>query len=150
EKKPPDKTPDPPSKEVLAKAIQDVERLKGKIHYDEKNDHTVDRIDFHDVPVKDDDLTFLKAFVNLRELELVNTQVTGPGLKHLEGLPKLQRVVLIGSPVGDGALAYLRSLPKLGYLSLSRTQVTDAGLVHLDGMSQLRVLFLSSTAASDK
>jgi hypothetical protein len=129
-----ERRPEPPSKDAVAKAIQEVERLKGKVEYDtESPEKPVIRVEFHSVPIKDDDLAPLKAFIHLHILELEYTEVTGPGLKVLENFPDLQKLLLIGSPVGDPALVYLKRLPKLHTLSLSRTHITDAGLANLEG-----------------
>ncbi len=56
-------------------------------------------------------LAKLKGLVDLRELDLSRTQVTGKGLENLTGLPKLARLNLSNTPrIGEDALPVLHTL----------------------------------------
>ena len=50
----------------------------------------------------------------------------------LEGLTRLQRLVLTGTQVTDAGLVHLKGLTGLQELWLGDTQVTDAGLAELN------------------
>jgi len=120
--------------------------------------------------VRDDDLVRLKAFPNLRSVELPNKQfVTDAGLAHLaahnqleelclngtkvsaagvvrfvKGRTNLQRLELSGVPLRDDDLASLKDLTELCVLSLRGTLVTDKGVEHLQAFPKLRWLNLDT------
>ena len=50
------------------------------------------------------------------------------GLRHLQGLKKLQRLYLGGTSVSNIGVGYVQALGHLEVLDLSDTLVTDAGL----------------------
>ena len=80
-----------PTKEAVAKARAEIEKLGGTFPDDEKDPQKpVLHITFNNVPIKDADLVHLKAFIHLEKLDLYQTQVTGKGLENLEGFPDLQ------------------------------------------------------------
>ncbi len=93
-----------------------------------------------------DDLPRLKA---LKRIQLLGTNVTGPGLDVFRGLTQVQAVDLSNSPVTDAGLAAIVSLGQLVTLNLSGTKVTDAGLSQLASLKSLRILDLSNTAVTD-
>lgn len=78
-------------------------------------------------------------------LNLLGTQTTNEGLKHLAKLKNLERLHLARTKVGDSGLAHLAALTNLEYLNLYETKVSDAGLVHLKKLSKLEKLFLWQT-----
>ena len=75
--------------------------------------------------------------------------VKGPGLKHLEGLLRLESLALQGTWVTDEGLKPLKNFKQLQLLILSNTTVTDAGLDHLKQISSLRTLMLTGTKVTD-
>ncbi len=62
---------------------------------------------------------------------LSGTKVTGSGLKHLVGLPKLRILRLENTPLGDNAVAGLAGLKVLKSLDLEGSKVTAEGLARL-------------------
>jgi endonuclease YncB( thermonuclease family) len=124
--------------------------------------------------VTDNDLVHLKAFPDLRTVELPSKPITDAGLEQLAALPrleeldlawskvtaggtarlvkgltKLQRLGLSGVPLRDEDLAGLKGLTDLRDLSLRGSLVTDGGLEHLGPFTKLRALSLMSTGVSD-
>lgn len=71
-------------------------------------------------------------------------------LAYVKSLPKLKRLMLLGTSVTDDGLAHLTELNQLEELGLENTQVTDAGLVHLKKMTNLKRLILIGTQVSEK
>ena len=91
-----------------ARAIADIERLRGKVIYDYKAPgRLVEAVDFS------------------------GTKVTDAGLEHLKGLTTLQGLILAGTKVGDAGMEHLKGLTNLRWLVLSGTKVSDAGMKHL-------------------
>ena len=82
-------------------------------------------------------------------VDLHNTQVTDAGLRHLEGLSKLQKVSLNDTKVTDAGLEHLKGLTSLETLDLANTRVTDAGLEHLKRLTKLQSLNLVNTRVTD-
>ncbi len=66
-------------------------------------------------------------------------------LKHLQPIPRLRVLSLIGTSVGDSDLVHLRSLENLELLILTNTHVTDEGIVHFAALQKLRVVNLGGT-----
>jgi endonuclease YncB( thermonuclease family) len=123
----------------------------------------------------DDDLARLKAFPNLRSLDVPSApKVTDAGLRHLAGLNRLvelnvnwtgvtaegvvrlvkgrllmERLEIGGVPFRDEDLAAMRGIPDLRELSLRATRITDEGLGQLVRFEKLRSLSLMSTGISD-
>ena len=75
-------------------------------------------------------------------------RVTSDDWRHLESMPRLNTLDLIGAAIGDADLPRLRGLPRLSHLYLDRTRITDAGLAHLVGLN-IEHLELEGTAISD-
>ena len=90
----------------------------------------------------DAELARLGKLVDLRQLHLNATPVTGAGLAHLKQLPKLANLYLSGAPVGDDGAAHLGAMPWLKHLDLSATQITDDGLQHIGKLKGLTDLTL--------
>src|SRR6478672_8821722 len=65
--------------------------------------------------VTDDDLVHLKAFPNVRSVELPNKQfVTDAGLAHLAGLDQLEELCLNGTKVSaEGVVRFVKGRTKL-------------------------------------
>jgi internalin A len=99
--------------------------------------------------INDFDLTSLRHFPSLRQLELASTQVTDAGLKELKELKNLQTLQLAGAGITDAGLKELREFKNLKHLHLSGTAITDAGLKELREHKTLVVLHLNGTSLTD-
>jgi endonuclease YncB( thermonuclease family) len=165
--------------EPQRKAVAALQRLEPAITYDEsKPGRPVIAVRFPPntlAKVTDDDLLHLKAFSNLRSLDVPSSpKITDAGLEHLAGLRPLvelnvnwtrvsaagvvglvrgrrmmQRLEVAGVNVRDDDLAMLKGLPNLQRLSLRATRVTDKGLENLKPLADLRILSLMNTGIGD-
>jgi hypothetical protein len=70
-------------------------------------------------------------------------------MEHVESLPRLKMLRLLGANITDDGLRHLAVLTVLEELSLTRTQVGDAGLEHVQGLTKLRRLNLYATNITD-
>jgi hypothetical protein len=139
-----------PVDEKQARAIAAVERLGGKVQFDENSPgRPVCSIDFSDAKISDKALKNLDSLPQLKVLILSGTRVTDAGLVHLEGLRLLTGLMLDGTPVTDAGLQYLDDLSCLERLGLIGTRVTDAGLEHLKRLKRLRGISLMRTKVTN-
>jgi len=70
-----------------AKALVEIERLGGKVPFDEKSRaKSVIGVNLSGTKVTDAGLEHFKGLTQLQELCLTDTKVTGAGLEHLKGL----------------------------------------------------------------
>jgi Leucine-rich repeat (LRR) protein len=123
------------------------------------------------VPLRDEDMAFLKRLTKLERLqlpadeltdawlvyiadlkgltslELYRMAVTSDGLRHLRGLTNLTVLNLHGTRVTD--LSELRPLSKVGVLCLAYTSAGDAALASLRGWPSLYALDLRKTSVTD-
>jgi len=77
----------------------------------------------------------LAGLTELSELNVDGLQtLTGPGLEHLKGLPRLTELNLFTTGVADAGLANLKDVKQLTKLTLPE-RIGDAGLSHLDAPS---------------
>lgn len=65
---------------------------------------------------------------HLKELTLADAAITARGIRHLQGLRKLQRIDLDNCPIGDAGLEELAKLQSLRLVTLEGTQATFGGL----------------------
>lgn len=103
-----------------------------------------------DASLTDEDLNLFLPLVDLQEIDLSGTEITGSGLTHMSGLVGLQRLYLDGAGLTDVGLAAIGKLNGLTGLSVSETEITDAGLAHLKNLKKLKVLNLGDTGITDK
>src|SRR3954449_3990893 len=68
----------------------------------------------------------LAPFTNLEALDLVYCPVDDRGLKQIQGLTKLRKLLLRDAVIGDEALQNLSGLVNLEHLDLGGTRITDA------------------------
>jgi Leucine-rich repeat (LRR) protein len=87
----------------------------------------------------------LRAFPNLRRLDVSGCPVRGPGLTTLKELPELRELILACPTLTDLFAEELGGLRRVERLSLAGSSLTDAGLKHLGGLAQLRDLDLRGT-----
>lgn len=102
---------------------------------------------------RDDDLTYLINFNNLKCLEIINPYRTfgSNGLELINYFDKIENLALRECIwIGYKALDNISSLTNLEFLDLSQTgqYQIDAGLVHLGKLINLKTLNLSCTAIS--
>jgi uncharacterized protein YjbI with pentapeptide repeats len=132
-----------------AKAIAEIEKLGGKVTFDEKSrEKSVIGVNLSGTTVTDAGLEHLKGLTQLQELSLTDTKVSGAGLEHLKELTNLQRLDLMHTEVTDAGLEGLKELTNLKGLNLWGTKVTDAGLERLRGLTKLQWLNLLGTAVT--
>lgn len=110
---------------------------------------TVVGVDLHQTQITDLDLAQLKAFPNLRILNLYNTHITDAGLANVANLTGLQTLHLGNTEVTDAGMRYLQALPALRELGLTHTKVSDQGLACLANMKGLTELTLSGGQITD-
>ncbi len=123
---------------------------------------------------QDADLTRINhALSGLEDLTLIESRITGEGMKHLNGLENLQtimidgcqanelgftnlsrlknieEVVIIGLGVTDANLDHIGEIPNLRRLTLWNTNISDHGLRHLRELNRLEFLNLNSPRLGD-
>ncbi len=87
---------------------------------------------------------------SLRRLNLIYTNIKGPGLGYCRNMRFLERLDLGANvDLGDAAMNFLKPMASLEMLRLWDTKVSDAGLESLVELKRLRWLYLSGTAISD-
>jgi hypothetical protein len=103
--------------------------------------------------VTDEGLKVIGKLVGLESLYLVETKATDEGLIHLQGLDELVYLRLEGTAggqqLGDAGLKQVRELPRLRKLTLYGKRFTDQGLAHLESLPQLRELWMLNTAITN-
>jgi len=139
---------------VASSIISEVERLGGKVEFDETlADRPITKIDLHSTQITDADLAFLdtakKALRSLRYLDLRLTHVGDAGVFHLRHLTSLETLNLFRTNLSDQGLANIKHLTRLQTLLIGGTKVTDAGLIHLKGFTELKKLSLFQTQVTD-
>ena len=110
---------------------------------------TVVGVDLHKTQTLDADLLQLKAFPNLRTLNLYGTHVTDAGLENISSLRTLQTLRLANTEITDAGLLSLQKLPDLRELGLTHTKITDGGCATLATMKTLTELSLSGSQITD-
>ncbi len=94
------------------------------------------------------DLATIAKFKNLKDLHLGDTRIRADGIKHLEGLEKLERLNLGENIWLDDSAFEDFNLPKLKSISLgSNLRLTDKSIQNLARMPTLE--FVSVTATKD-
>ena len=85
----------------------------------------------------------MKSLVNLQELTLKKTLVTGAGLKeNLQGHQNLLYLSLQDCPIVDSDIIHLKQLTGLRSIKLVNTNVTEAGVAELrDGLPNAYIHF---------
>ena len=82
----------------------------------------------------DNDMEVLTELDRLKDLTILESQITDAGLVHLEGLANLKSLTIGSTTITDAGLVHLKGLKNLTRLKLYCNQVSDAGLVHLKGL----------------
>ena len=92
----------------------------------------------------------LAPFTNLEALDLVYCPVDDEGLKQMQGLTKLRKLLLRDAVISDEGLRNLGGLVNVEQLDLGGTKITDAGVAHLRGMTKLKKLNLQGAVLTDE
>jgi uncharacterized membrane protein len=88
-------------------------------------------LNLNKIPVKDDDLTVIAQFSNLRTLNLSFTAVTGAALRHLLSLRNLRQLSLSGIPLKEADVKALAKLPELTHIYLWNSGIDPAAIAGL-------------------
>jgi hypothetical protein len=67
------------------------------------------------------------------------------GMSEIVRLPKLKRLVLVGTDIGDAGMRHVGALTELEELDLWGTSVSDASVDVLAGLQKLKKLYLTDT-----
>ena len=101
----------------------------------------------------DDGLIHLQDLYHLRDLYLIQCDVTDRGLQHVGELSGLEVLFLVETRATDAGLVHLQELKELVACRLEGTaegrEFTDAGLPHLKGLSELQDLTLYGEGFTD-
>ncbi len=72
---------------------------------------------------------FLKALINLRQLDLSHTRIMSTSLNPLRGAPNLEELDISGTGINDSILAILPKIP-----ALKRVNVTGTSLSNIEDL----------------
>jgi hypothetical protein len=127
------------------KAIEEVRSVGGQITRDMAPAFApVVSILFFRVDLKDEGLAKLKDLKGLRELEFNDVPISGKGLKHLAGLPRLRRLTLFNLPqFTEAGIAEVGKLTQLRALKLE-VPVSGRSGKHLANLKDLGELYVST------
>ena len=100
-------------------------------------------------PLTDAGLEPLARLTKLTHLDLQQSDVAGPGLKHVGGLKDLYYLGLDGSRIDDAGLVHLAKLTALREVSLTESRVTGQGLGALSATKRLHKLNLKDSPVDD-
>ena len=105
---------------------------------------------FHQQPIANDDLQFLKTLKSLRELSLWSCPKISDGILDTVGEhPQLRRLEVHWTAVTDAGLLALSRFPKLGYLQLDGLPVTDALVPVIGKLTRLSTLQMGGPELGD-
>lgn len=85
-------------------------------------------------PLTDAGITRISTFSELKSLGLVDTSITGPGLKHLANLPSLSRLYFTGQSMDDSVVDVIASWMSLKFVRFNQTRVTESAVARLQGL----------------
>jgi hypothetical protein len=115
------------------------------------------KLNLSTTPIDDGALVHLRGMKELGELNLTNVgsitqfrSITDKGLEHLQGLTKLEVLLIPNSRITGQGMAFLAKMPNLRVLDLFHTNLDDVGLGHLKGHEKLEVLRMSGTRFTDE
>ena len=80
----------------------------------------------------DADLACLAKLKKLKSIQTRHGAISGEGLKHLVGLPNIDKLSLGGPNLKDEDFRYFSNMKKLSTLIVSGGRLTDACLKHLE------------------
>jgi hypothetical protein len=135
--------------EEQRESLQKIRALGGSVDRDE-NGNVTDIVLIDCGQLKDEDLSLVKAFPDIRGLYLGRTPIKGDGLKSVSDFKKLQTIGLIGTQMVDESLKHLSKLNQLESLYLANTSITDAGVANLGRLPGLKELLLANSKVTDE
>jgi len=94
-------------------------------------------------------LTNLVNLPDLESLDLSNSNVSGPGLKHVGALKSLQRLNLTLTLVTDPWLEQIRNLTNLRVISLASAKCSGAGYKFLSNLKRLETANFHTAPVDD-
>jgi uncharacterized membrane protein len=94
-------------------------------------------LNLNKIPVKDEDLKLVGQLINLRELNLDFTSITGTGLTDLKNLKELKQLSLSGVPLKETDLKILSLLRKLTHLFVWNTGLKPDEIASLKKTNKL-------------
>jgi hypothetical protein len=101
-------------------------------------------IDASGSKIHDDDLMWVAALTELRELDLSHTEISDGALQHISRVQNLEKLWLDHTNVTDEALVSLKSLPHLRKVSFTETKVSDAQIISLKDQAKDCIFVLSN------
>ncbi|MEX2120536.1 MAG: hypothetical protein WD847_13160 [Pirellulales bacterium] len=106
--------------------------------------------DLSGATLADRDIEFIGGLTALRQLGLIDTDITDRALTRLAGLRELDVLYVARSinTTDAGAELIAEQFPDLKVLDLSGTQISDEGMKHISKLSSLEVLSLGKTDVS--
>ncbi len=107
---------------------------------------SVDQLGLPVATLSDTGLRHIEGLTRLEVLDLLGSDITGAGLQYLEKLTRLRMLRLRGTAVSNAGISHLARLGQLEFLDLSETAITDAGLGHLSGLRRLKTLYVNNTS----
>lgn len=102
------------------------------------------------IGINDEGVRYLSNLSNLRELWLIQWNITDKSMASVSSLKNLRILKMKRTGITDRGLRYLAESPYLEDLDLELTAVTNEGIKYLGEIKNLKVLNLSNTAVNDK
>jgi len=103
-----------------------------------------------DSGVGDAGMECVRDLPHLEWIYLYRSKVTDAGLVHLEHAEELKMLVLADQKFTDAAFDTIVRLKNLEFLNLNGTRVTDAGIARLHGMQSLKNVQLGGTQVTEE
>ena len=95
-------------------------------------------------------MSVFRGLPRLKRLRIRGTDVTGEGLKNLEGASNLERAELRDSSLDDEGIEVFTNLKKMNYLDISECRLaTPEGMQKIAELPELEALILWETKADD-
>jgi Leucine-rich repeat (LRR) protein len=111
----------------------------------------LERLDLSHTRITDEGLLRLKSAPKIVDLNLFYTeQITDQGMTAVRAWHNLKRLNVRGTRISDGTLEMVSRMPQLEALDIANTQFTDDGLDYLITLVNLRELSLGGSRLSDK
>jgi hypothetical protein len=131
---------------IRAAAVADINLVFEKLH-------DLDALRFISVikcPLNDDALIQLRRLPKLKDLDILDALIRGPGLRVINELPQLASLAIGMCPITDESLEFLAGATELQRLALVAAPIQGNGLRHLAGRSSLKELKLVNTCVTDE
>lgn len=100
---------------------------------------------YNGFPFGDVEVKHLSRLTGLQELVLMDARVTDRGMKSLESLGSLKRLMIFSPNLGNAGLRHVGRLTSLEVLVLGKGKWDDSGLAHLSKLNSLREFSYSAS-----